>query len=53
MRFIVGVYISVYISALAYNLIRLIMAEAAMQTGIKPREISFKHSLQLWLIWTR
>jgi len=38
---------------LAYNLIRLIMAEAAIQTDIKPREISFKHSLQLWLMWTR
>ncbi len=38
---------------LAYNLIRLIMAEAAIQTGIQPREISFKHSLQLWLIWSR
>jgi len=38
---------------LAYNLIRLIMAEAANQNGILPRELSFKHSLQLWLIWTR
>lgn len=38
---------------LAYNLIRLIMAEAATQAGIKPREISFKHSLQLWLMWSR
>lgn len=38
---------------LAYNLIRLIMAEAAVQAGIRPREISFKHSLQLWLSWTR
>jgi len=32
---------------LAYNLIRLIMAEAANQNGILPRELSFKHSLQL------
>ena len=38
---------------LAYNLIRLIMAETAIQTNIKPREISFKHSLQLWLLWCR
>ena len=29
------------------------MAEAAVQAGIRPREISFKHSLQLWLSWTR
>jgi len=28
-------------------------AEAAIQTDIKSREISFKHSLQLWLMWTR
>ena len=38
---------------LAYNLIRLIMAEAAAYTGIQPREISFKHSLQLWIMWSR
>ena len=38
---------------LAYNLIRLIIAEAANQGGCLPREISFKHSLQLWLIWSK
>lgn len=38
---------------LAYNLIRLIMAEAAIKNGIMPRDISFKHSLQLWIIWCR
>ena len=38
---------------LAYNLIRLIMAEAAMQTGLMPRQLSFKHTLQIWLIWSR
>jgi len=38
---------------LAYNLIRLIMAEAASQSGVLPRELSFKHSLQLWLVWCR
>jgi hypothetical protein len=36
---------------LAYNLIRLIMAQAALLAGIVPRQISFKHTLQLWLAW--
>ena len=38
---------------LAYNLIRLLMAEAALQAGALPRELSFKHTLQLWLSWSR
>lgn len=38
---------------LAYNLIRLIMAQAASQCGVLPRDISFKHSLQLWIVWNR
>ena len=37
---------------LAYNLIRLLMAEAAAQTGILPRELSFKHTVQVWLAWS-
>jgi len=40
-----------YVYFLAYNLIRLIMAEAAIQTGLMPRQLSFKRSLQIWLIW--
>ena len=36
---------------LAYNLIRLLMAQAALIADILPRKISFKHSLQLWLAW--
>ena len=36
---------------LAYNLIRLIMVQAALLAGIVPRQISFKHTLQLWLAW--
>ncbi len=27
------------------------MAEAAIQGGIKPRQISFKHSLQIGMAW--
>lgn len=37
---------------LAYNLIRLVMAEAAASARIKPRQLSFKHTLQIWLIWS-
>jgi hypothetical protein len=40
----------IWVYLLAYNLIRLIMAQAALLTGITPREISFKHSLQCWLL---
>jgi len=42
-----------YVYFLAYNLIRLIMAEAAIQTGLMPRQLSFKHTLQIWLIWSQ
>ncbi len=38
---------------LAYNLIRLIMAEAASQADLLPRQLSFKHSLQIWVIWSQ
>jgi hypothetical protein len=37
---------------LAYNLIRLLMAEAALQAGLLPRQLSFKHTLQLWVAWS-
>lgn len=37
---------------LAYNLIRLVMAEAATSARIKPRQLSFKHTLQIWLMWS-
>jgi hypothetical protein len=37
---------------LAYNLIRLLMAESAKQADVLPRLLSFKHSLQLWLAWS-
>ncbi len=36
---------------LAYNLIRLLMAQAASNAGLVPREISFKHTVQLWTQW--
>ena len=40
-----------WVSLLAYNLIRLLMAESAKQADLLPRQLSFKHSLQLWLAW--
>jgi hypothetical protein len=40
-----------WVALLAYNLIRLLMAQAASSTGVRPREISFKHTLQLWSAW--
>lgn len=38
---------------LAYNLIRIIMAESAKFACVLPRALSFKHTLQLWLVWDR
>lgn len=39
----------IWVYLLAYNLIRLLMAQSALLADITPRTISFKHSLQLWL----
>lgn len=36
---------------LAYNLIRLIMAQSALQSDRLPRQLSFKHALQIWTLW--
>jgi hypothetical protein len=36
---------------LAYNLIRVLMTEAAHHEGIDPRHLSFKHTVQSWLAW--
>jgi Transposase DDE domain len=38
---------------LAYNLIRLLMAEAAVQAGVLPRQLSFKHTVQVWVAWSQ
>ena len=38
-----------WVYLLAYNLIRLVMAQSAVLADILPRQISFKHSLQIWL----
>jgi hypothetical protein len=41
--------IAVYL--LAYNLIRLLMAQSAILVGRLPRELSFKHTVQVWMAW--
>jgi hypothetical protein len=38
-----------WVYLLAYNLIRLLMAETANQAGALPRQLSFKHTLQTWV----
>lgn len=39
----------IWVYFLAYNLIRLLIAQAAFLADILPRQISFKHTLQLWV----
>jgi hypothetical protein len=40
-----------WVYLLAYNLIRLLMAQAALLADQIPRQLSFKHSVQIWLAW--
>ena len=40
-----------WVHLLAYNVIRLLMAQAASNAGIDPRNLSFKHTVQLWTEW--
>jgi Transposase DDE domain len=39
----------IWIYFLAYNLIRIMMAQAAVASNLLPRQMSFKHVMQLWL----
>ena len=41
-----------WIYMLAYNLIRLLIAQAAVHAGVLPRKLSFKHTLQVWVAWS-
>lgn len=41
----------IWVYLLAYNLIRGVMARAAQEARVPPRQLSFKHTLQLWLAW--
>jgi len=40
-----------WVHFLAYNLIRLLMAQAAAKAAVHPRTLSFKHTVQLWSEW--
>lgn len=40
-----------WIGMLAYNLIRLLMLESAKLADLLPRQISFKHTVQMWNAW--
>ena len=40
-----------WVYLLAYNLIRLLMAQAALLADQSPRQLSFKHTVQIWLAW--
>lgn len=40
-----------WVHLLAYNVIRLLMAQAASHVGKDPRDLSFKHAVQLWTEW--
>jgi len=41
----------IWVYLLAYNLIRLVMAQAAVSAALSPRQLSFKHTVQLWSVW--
>jgi len=41
-----------WVHLLAYNLIRMLMAQAALEAEVHPRQISFKHTVQLCTEWT-
>ena len=41
----------IWVYLLAYNLIRLMMAQAALLADCLPRQLSFKHTVQIWIAW--
>ena len=43
----------IWVYLLAYNLIRLMMAQAALLAHRTPRQLSFKHTVQIWVAWTQ
>jgi hypothetical protein len=40
-----------WVYLLAYNLIRLLMAQSAFLVNMLPRQLSFKHTVQTWIAW--
>jgi len=43
----------IWVYLLAYNLIRLMMAQAALLARRLPRQLSFKHTVQIWIAWAQ
>lgn len=43
----------IWVYLLAYNLMRLLMAQAASLADQLPRQLSFKHTVQIWIAWTQ
>ena len=41
----------IWVYLMAYNLIRILMAQAALQSSRLPNTLSSKHCAQLWLGW--
>ena len=41
----------IWVYLLAYNLIRLMMAQAGLLADQLPRQLSFKHTVQIWIAW--
>jgi hypothetical protein len=41
----------IWVYLLAYNLIRWLMADSARVADVLPRQLSFKHAVQLWQAW--
>ena len=39
------------VHVLGYNLVRLLMCEAAVAATLEPRQISFRHAQQCWIAW--
>ena len=42
----------IWVYLLAYNLVRLMMAQAALLAHRLPRQLSFKHTVQIWIAWS-
>lgn len=45
------VHKELWVYLLGYNLIRMLLAQAAHQAGVLPRQLSFKHALQICSHW--
>lgn len=41
-----------WVCVLAYNLIRMLMAQTAVEADVVPRQLSSKHTVQVWLAWS-